>query len=487
MYLALLGVSWQFATVWSGNGAELLSTQQHAATPAAHHARCQPIVELGFRPTSVSALQTAPGLPPVVASVWWESGTAKERLGRRKANAAVALARLGKFDSIYSILRQGEEPDARSFFIDRAARFDLDSDTLVAELLKKTDPNIQPALILALGQFPRDNTFSKEQLDKIVSTLLVLYRDNPEPGLHGAAQWLLHHWGRDAELAQIQSSLATGQIEGNRRWYINEQGQSMIVLDVPDKEIRPASRGDLAVMENSELPRNETLPRRFAVSSTEVTRDQYLHLVPSFRHDQMYRSPRGDCPILGITWHDAAKYCNELSKAEGIELSQWCYVRVPGEQDLFVEADDWLAKTGYRLPSEAEWEYACRAGTVTDRYYGRADELLDRYAWCAAQTGRTMPVASLKPNDWGLFDMLGNVMEWCQDRCVAESTQQAPLDKRGEDGAASGGNAQVRRPLRGGSLFLSAREIRASFRGTSLPAGKGAEYGFRVARTCPRP
>ena len=222
--------------------------------------------------------------------------------------------------------------------------------------------------------------------------------------------------------------------------------------------------------DDSETPRNETIKHRFAISSTEVTRDQYLHLVPNFRHEQMYRSPREDCPIVGITWHDAAKYCNELSRAEGVPQSQWCYVRVAGaRQDLFAEADEWQKKAGYRLPSEAEWEYACRAGTVTDRYYGRSDELLDRYAWFAAQTGQTIPVASLKPNNWGLFDMLGNVMEWCQDRCEPASTQQTPLDQRAEDGEPSGGNTQQRRPLRGGSLFLLAHEIRASFRGISLP------------------
>ena len=70
----------------------------------------------------------------------------------------------------------------------------------------------------------------------------------------------------------------------------------------------------------------------------------------------------------------------------------------------------WSKRIGYRLPSDAEWEYACRAGAVTSRYYGRSEELLDKYAWYTAMTKdeRTFPAASLKPNDFGLFDMLGN-------------------------------------------------------------------------------
>lgn len=100
--------------------------------------------------------------------------------------------------------------------------------------------------------------------------------------------------------------------------------------------------------------------------------------------------------------------------------AQWCYL--PNAKGEFAAGmklkPNYLSLTGYRLPSEAEWEHACRARTMTSRYYGESTEVLDRYAWYKedSQITWTLPVGSMRPNDFGLFDMLGNVMEWCQER-----------------------------------------------------------------------
>jgi formylglycine-generating enzyme required for sulfatase activity len=142
---------------------------------------------------------------------------------------------------------------------------------------------------------------------------------------------------------------------------------------------------------------------------------------------------------------------------------------------------------GYRLPTEAEVEYACRAGAVTARYYGETDELLKKYAWYMANSSdRTWPVGGLKPNDFGLFDMLGNVPCWCQDpkpapypevqgKQAIDDTEEAQLVVRNS----------LMRALRGGGYFLEASFVRSAYRGWCIPTVRFDRVGVRPARTIP--
>ena len=127
-----------------------------------------------------------------------------------------------------------------------------------------------------------------------------------------------------------------------------------------------------------------------------------------------------------VTWYDAAGYCNWLSELAGIPPEQWCYPRElkPGVK---IEADC-LKRCGYRLPTEAEWEYFCRAGTETSRPFGGSDFLISRYAWTwLSSKDRTYPPGRLLPNEFGLFDTLGNVLEWCQDGLKTDPYRDIPV------------------------------------------------------------
>src|SRR5262249_4070093 len=129
-------------------------------------------------------------------------------------------------------------------------------------------------------------------------------------------------------------------------------------------------------------------------------------------------SPEPDCPILAVPWYEAARYCNWLSENEGLPKEEWCYEPNQAGQyaDGMTLAPNWEQRTGYRLPSEQEWEYACRAGTVSSRYFGSSDDWVAKFAWYSKNSqNRTWPVGRLKPNDFGLFDMQGNALCWCQD------------------------------------------------------------------------
>jgi formylglycine-generating enzyme required for sulfatase activity len=189
--------------------------------------------------------------------------------------------------------------------------------------------------------------------------------------------------------------------------------------------------------------------------------------------------------MVGFTWYIAANYCNWLSEQEGLPRDQWCYL--PNESGAYAEGMTIpgvvLQRSGYRLPTEAEWEYACRSGTVTSYYFGLSSELLEKYAWYQANSKEhALACGSLLPNDLGLFDMLGNECEWSRDS-VRRST-------RARRGLASDNiyiseyiNEKNPRLLRGGAFSSPPAFVRSADRGWYAPASHIAYDGFRPSRT----
>ncbi len=146
-----------------------------------------------------------------------------------------------------------------------------------------------------------------------------------------------------------------------------------------------------------------------------------------------------------------------------------------------------LNLTGYRLPTEAEWEYACRCGAVTSRYYGETEELLGRYAWYTKNSldrGMLLP-GSLRPNDRGLFDMLGNAGEWCQDPAFpyAPGSPGRPSEYRGHEADIRDISDSISRLLRGGAFAYLPRFVRSADRNGVRPAIHNVNVGLRPART----
>jgi formylglycine-generating enzyme required for sulfatase activity len=286
--------------------------------------------------------------------------------------------------------------------------------------------------------------------------------------------------------------------------YAGPNGHVMVV--VPGAEFMMGSPPSERGRSQAETQHRVRIPRTYAIATTEVTNEQFarfLAAVPDYgtqwraataarfgeppRFARYSRTP--DSPQVGVSWYDAARYCSWLSEQAGIPRDQWVYpVMIDAAEGLELPPG-YLHRTGYRLPTEAEWEYAARAGTTTSWHFGDDSSRLSRYGWydANAKRERMYPVAGLLPNQWDLFDMLGNAWEWTFDRRQAyPSAKHVTEDVEDSLFRVSNDRARTRR---GGSFAYEWFTLRSAHRGDStyFPNQTRDGVGFRVARTMPNP
>jgi formylglycine-generating enzyme required for sulfatase activity len=238
---------------------------------------------------------------------------------------------------------------------------------------------------------------------------------------------------------------------------------------------------------SNERRRRVGLTRAFYMLRYEVTQGQFRRLMgynPSF-----FSKCGANCPVEQVNWHEACAYANALSRSRGMEECYDCKGSGRGvrcDAKMQYRGSNYYNCSGYRLPTEAEWEYAARAGTSTAFYSGGIthtdcsplDPNLDKIGWyCGNSESKTQhPVGRKQANAWGLYDMAGNVWEWVYD-CYQDSysglTGKDPVnDRTGSE-----------RVLRGGSWYNFARYVRAAVRYERSPAYSDYDVGFRLLRS----
>jgi formylglycine-generating enzyme required for sulfatase activity len=501
------GTPCYYATI-SGLDATREAVGLYGLSAETHLAQCRKLAAQGYRPAAIAPLHLPGTKESLAASVWHRPlppAPEQQRRASRQATAAATLLHLKQPNTVWPLFRYAPDPTVRSLLIERVGALSVDPLLVLDRLEREPDVTARRALILALGEFA-ESDLPVAVRTPLVQKLLEWYRDDPDAGIHGAIDWLLRHgkegpvnrrldWGQAKELERIDRELAEAsrgqKFPGDNlyRWQVNSQGQTFTLIRGP-VDFRMGS----PLSESGREPVMEEIHRRvirrsFAIAAKPVTVaqwQQFLKERPKVARD--YWAPSGsepDNPINSLSWYMAAEYCNWLSAKEGIARDQWCYPDdiKPGMK-LF---PDYLRRTGYRLPTEAEWEYACRAETTSSRYYGSSETLLGRYAWYKANSSnRTWPVGQKRPNDFGLFDMHGNVWQWCQspmDEPPSVNVAHNPSQRMEDDEDINNTSDSQKLILRGSSFDYWGLAARSACRGRNVPSDRSVSHSLRVART----
>jgi formylglycine-generating enzyme required for sulfatase activity len=276
----------------------------------------------------------------------------------------------------------------------------------------------------------------------------------------GKSESIQVKWISGGNVASKVSQLGSGGgYSGGMSGGTNSLG--MKFASIPSGSFMMGSPSSESGRGSDERQHRVTLSRGFEMQTTEVTQGQYRSLMG--RNPSMNTSCGTSCPVEKVTWLDAVKFANALSKKERLTPAY----RISGSSVYWTQSAN-----GYRLPTEAEWEYAARAGERS-RYSGSSS--LSTVGWAKTNSsGKTHRVSTKRANGWGLYDMSGNVWEWVWDY------------KRTYSGSVSdptGNRSGTKRVFRGGSALAQSTSNRVARRLSHTPTSKFHDLGFRLVRS----
>ncbi len=448
-----------------------------------------------------------------------------ETLARQQANAAVALVRLGQREEVFGALRVTDDPESLTQFIHRcrgegATAADLlecvqsadQSRQRLSGEARRVEDRVLFGLLLALGEFSLDELPS-DQKQPTVEQLSRWYSDDPSSAIHGATGWLLRRWGFEKEALRVDQTPVPFDASYKRDWYVieikipaaksesqpgffeslfgtNQPAQSVTIhltmIVIPPGNYEIGSPADQPGHELNETLNRVRLTRPVAILDREVTRGEF-EASGLLDADIAQWSPTSEHPMIAPSWYDSVRFCRWLTERAGLTEVDQAYAdpnsldesKYPRDGDVGLPKD-WplnLDAQGFRLPTEAEWEIAAKAGTRTTYGFGSDQSLLERYAWLQTNSELQTHIAKeLRPNLRGLFDMHGNTLEWCHD--LYNTYPNAGVRS---DPIATNAGLGWARVYRGGSWDGVAADCRTANRSSSFPTDHGTNAGLRLA------
>lgn len=288
-------------------------------------------------------------------------------------NAVVTLAQMDRLDVLWSLLEADIPPDVRVLLIHRLAPSGVTPEILAQKLTQQTSPAVRRSVLLALGEYEPFQTTSRFR-ESVAEHVTKIHADDPDSGVHSAADWLLREWRIVRDIHKQPR-----EIEDGKNWFVDRFGQTMLVVRGPVTFNLGFSQGDPAYVKVE--PQQEIqIPYSFAVATTEITRQQFERFSES-NHD-VTAGPESDCPMNSLTFNELVAYCRWLSLKDGLTENDMCFPPVNvNAKEKAIPYEDFLSRSGYRPPTDAEWLYTCRAESPTAMFMGNSASMLKKYAW----------------------------------------------------------------------------------------------------------
>jgi eukaryotic-like serine/threonine-protein kinase len=436
-----------------------------------------------------SAFQQIIAAPPRKASVSPQDAPLADaehlRAGQRLAGAAIGLLRLGRGDLLREFFVFREDPEPVTQFIHGLKDREVSAREVAALYESAATAPERCAAISALGNFPPEQLESAAR-GRILTALRRQRRDDPDSAVHSLSGWLLTKWQAKDSGPQPGKVISSPVPSTEKTWFTQTiAGEELhFIIFAPGKSQMGSPEKEPGHQRDEELE-TAHVPQPFAVCDREISRrlyEKYQQETGQQVYDLKKIVPKPEDAMVGVSWPNAIQFCRWLTLKSGMTENDLCYNPEKEWKDMehFTDITCAPEKPGFRLPTETEWEYACRSGTKTPYSFGADRSLLPLYAWTVENSGSVSHASGLlRPNPRGLFDMHGNAYEWCQNYYAPHIEFQAASPVKAISSS---------RVLRGGGWSFRAEMTRSAFRHSEdQPKFGKINYGFRVVRTLTSP